>query len=121
MSFGMRRALVSGGNNMFRISTIDTQRERRLVVEGTLVLPWVEELRKTWSDAANALEGRSLIIDLSNATVISREGENAIFDLMKDGAKFSCSGVLTKHVLKELARKCHTTLNDVINRNCSKK
>jgi hypothetical protein len=105
---------------MFRISTIDTQRERRLVVEGTLVPPWVEELRKIWSNAGDALEGRSLVIDLTNATVISREGENAIFDLMKEGAKFSCGGVLTKHVLKGLARRCHTTLKDVLNRNCSK-
>jgi len=113
--------LVNGGSNMFRISTIDTQQERRLVVEGTLVRPWVDELRKTWSCASNALEGRGLVIDLTNATVISREGENAIFDLMKEGAKFSCGGVLTRHVLKELARRCHTTLNDVLNRNCSEK
>jgi hypothetical protein len=106
---------------MFRISTIDTQLERRLVVEGTLVPPWVEELQKTWSNAGDALEGRNLVIDLTNATVISREGESTIFDLMKDGAKFSCGGVLTRHLLKELARRCHTTLNEVMNRNCSKK
>jgi hypothetical protein len=113
--------LVNAGNHMFRISTIDTQLERRLVVEGTLVPPWVEELQKTWSNAGDALEGRNLVIDLTNATVISREGESAIFDLMKDGAKFSCGGVLTRHLLKELARRCHTTLSEVMNRNCSKK
>jgi hypothetical protein len=113
--------LVNGGSDMFRISTIDTQQERRLVVEGTLVRPWVDELRKTWSVAGDTLGGRSLVIDLTNATVISREGENAIFDLMKEGAKFSCGGVLTKHVLKELARRCHATLNDVLKRNCSEK
>jgi hypothetical protein len=112
--------LVNGGSNMFRISTIDTQQERRLVVEGTLVRPWVDELRKTWSSASNALEGRGLVIDLTNATVISREGESAIFDLMREGAKFSCGGVLTKHLLKELARRCHTTLSEVLNRNCAK-
>jgi hypothetical protein len=106
---------------MFRISTIDTQRERRLVVEGTLVHPWVEELRKTFSNAGDALEGRGLVIDLTNATVISREGENAIFDLMKEGAKFSCGGVLTRHLLKELARRNHITLHDVLTRNCSEK
>jgi hypothetical protein len=121
MGFGMGCALAMGENNMFRISTIDTQRERRLVVEGTLVSPWIEELQKTWSNAGDALDGRSLVIDLTNATVISREGESAIFELMKDGAKFSCGGVLTKHVLKELARRCHTTLSEVMNRNCSKK
>jgi hypothetical protein len=101
---------------MFRISTIDTHRERRLVVEGTLVHPWVDELRKTWSDAGNSLEDRNLVIDLTNVIVISREGENAIFELMKEGAKFSCGGVLTRHVLKELAHRCHTKLNDVLNR-----
>ena len=105
---------------MFRISTIDTQHERRLVVEGTLVRPWVEELRKTWSSSSDALEGRSLVIDLDNATVISREGANAIFDLMKEGAKFSCGGVLTRHLLKELAHRCHARLSDVMNQNCSK-
>ena len=88
-------------------------------MEGTLVSPWVEELQRSWINAGGALEGRNLVIDLTNATVISREGENAIFDLMKEGAKFSCGGVLTKHVLKELARRCHTSLKDVLMRNCS--
>jgi hypothetical protein len=113
--------LFNGGSDMFRISTIDTQRERRLVVEGTLVRPWVDELRKTWSNAGDALEGRSLVIDLNNATVISREGANAIFDMMREGAKFSCGGVLTRHLLKELAHKCHARLNDVLNERCTEK
>jgi hypothetical protein len=106
---------------MFRISTIDTDHERRLIVEGTLVQPWVAELRRTWTDAGNSLEGRTLVIDLRNATVISREGEREIFELMKEGAKFSCEGVLTKHVLKQLAHKCHTTLESVLNQGCAKK
>ena len=105
---------------MFRISIIETHSERRLVVEGTLVHPWVDELRRTWSDAGNSLEGRMLVIDLTNATVISREGENAIFELMKEGAKFSCGGVLTRHLLKQLAHRCHTRLNNVLNRRRSK-
>jgi hypothetical protein len=105
---------------MLRISTIDTQRERTLVVEGTLVHPWVDELLKTCSNGGKAREGRSLVIDLTNVTVISREGENAIFELMKEGAKFYCGGVLTRHLLKELAHRCHTSLKDVLNRRCSK-
>ena len=52
------------------------------------------------------LEGRKLMIDLSSLTVISREGEDAIADLMKEGPKFSCAGVLTRNVLKRLVRKC---------------
>ncbi len=101
---------------MFRISTIDTQRERRLVVEGTLVSPWVAELRTTWSSAGESLGGRTLVIDLRNATTIDREGEAAILELMQEGAKFCCSGVLTKYVLKQAAHRCNTRLGSVLNR-----
>jgi hypothetical protein len=90
---------------MFRISITDTPSRRTLVVEGDLVAPWVAELGTTWRNAGRDLEGRNLVIDLRNLTVISREGQEAIFDLMKKGAKFTCGGVLTRHVLKQLARK----------------
>lgn len=70
--------------------------------------PWVNELLASWKDASVNLEGRKLVIDVSSLTVISREGEDAIFRLMKDGAKFSCCGVLTRYVLKRLARNCHS-------------
>jgi hypothetical protein len=94
---------------MFKISIFDTPSQRKLVVEGRLSKPWVDELRSTWRNASGDLDGRKLVIDLSSLTVISREGEDAIFDLMKQGAKFSCAGILTKHVLKGLARKCRCT------------
>lgn len=112
--------LLSGGSYMFKISTIDTTGERRLVVEGTLVQPWVAELRRTWNDAGNTLDGRKLVIDLTNATQIDPEGEDAILELMREGAKFSCSGVLTRHVLKQAARRCHTRLHRVLNKRHSK-
>jgi anti-anti-sigma regulatory factor len=91
---------------MFRISIVDTPAQRRLVVEGRLSGPWVAELRTTCKNARRDLEGRRLLIDLSGLTVISREGEEAIVDVMKEGVRFSCAGVLTRHVLKRLARRC---------------
>jgi anti-anti-sigma regulatory factor len=91
---------------MFKISIIDSPAQRTLVVEGRLSGPWVAELRTTSTNAKRHLEGRRLVVDLSNLTVISREGEDAIVDLMKEGARFSCAGVLTRHVLKRLARRC---------------
>jgi hypothetical protein len=90
---------------MFKISTVDTPSRRTLLVEGTFIGPWIVELDTTWRNACRNLARRKLVVDLSNVTVISHEGEDAIFDLMKKGAKFSCSGLLMKHVLKELARK----------------
>jgi anti-anti-sigma regulatory factor len=90
---------------MFKISTVDTRSRRTLVVEGTLVGPWIGELRTSWKNACQELGGRKLVIDLRDLTTISRTGEDAIFDLMKEGAKFSCGNVLTSHVLKQLSRK----------------
>jgi hypothetical protein len=90
---------------MFKISIADTRSQRKLVVEGTLIGAWVAELGTTWRKASQELGGRKLLIDLTNVTAISHEGEDAIFDLIKKGANFSCAGVLMRHVLKQLARK----------------
>jgi hypothetical protein len=91
---------------MLKISTIDTRSERRLVVEGKLVPPFIDELRKAWRGACQELNGRKVVIDLSNAVVISREAEDMLLELMREGARFSCVGVLTKYVLKRLAHRC---------------
>jgi len=91
---------------MFKVSTLDTQSKRTLLVEETLMGPWVNELRTTCVSASHTLGKRELVIDLSNLTVISSEGEDAIFDLMREGARLSRSGFLTRHLLKQLARKC---------------
>ncbi len=100
---------------MFKISIIDTPCKRTLLVEGTLVPPWTTELRKVWRDAGQDLEGRKLVIDLANVTVIGREGENTLFELMTNGAKFSCGGVLTKHMLKQLGRRFQSKVREVLN------
>jgi len=101
---------------MFKISIIDSRSLRKLVVEGRLSEPWVDELRTTWRNASRDLGGRKLVIDLNSLTVISREGEDAIFDLMKQGAKFSCGSICTRHVLKRLARECQAKLRRAVNR-----
>ena len=90
---------------MLKISVIDSRTERRLVLEGKLIAPWVGELRTAWKTANEEMEGRTLVVDLRNITFISQEGEKALSELMTAGARFRCSGVLTKHVLKQLARK----------------
>src|SRR5882762_5095150 len=105
--FGTRIAFpgCAKRNGMLRISVIDSQTERRLVLAGKLVAPWVVELRTAWKAAIGEIEGRALVVDLGNVTVISQEGENALSECMSEGAKFRPSTVLTRHVMKQLARK----------------
>jgi hypothetical protein len=69
---------------MLRISLIDSRTERRLVLEGTLVAPWVAELRTAWKVANGEIAGRAFVVDLRNVTVISQEGENALCKLMSE-------------------------------------
>ena len=76
---------------MFKLSIVDMPAQHRLVVEGKLTDLRVAELRTTYRSAMRDLEGRKLVIELSSLTVISREGQDAIVDLMKEGAKFSCA------------------------------
>jgi len=90
---------------MLKISVIDSRTECRLVLEGKLIAPWVGELRTAWKTANEEMEGRTLVVELRNITFISKEGEKALSELMTAGAKFRCSGVLTKHMLKQFARK----------------
>src|SRR5580693_10167604 len=89
---------------MLKISVINGSRQRRLVAEGTLVEPWVAELLSGYSKAKEHLDGRELVIDITNLSAISAAGEDALTELIDDHARFHC-GVFTKEVLKQLASK----------------
>jgi len=94
---------------MFKISIVEKRGQRRLVLEGTLVRPWTAEVERAWQRAGKEFQGRRLIIDLSNVTAISSDGENTLYKLMSEGAKFSGADVFTKHLLKQLARRLGCT------------
>ena len=91
---------------MFKISIVDNGSQRKLVLEGKLIDPWTEEVESAWRNAAADREGRRLIVDLRNVTLISQDGKNTLLRLMRDGAEFLCGDVLTKHVLQQLAQRC---------------
>lgn len=95
---------------MLKISTVDSVKQRRLVIEGKLIAPWADELRSACETARADLRGRELIIELKHIMVISEEGKNAILALIKSGFRFRCSGVSTKYVVKELTRRARKSL-----------
>jgi len=94
---------------MLKITAIDTEYRRTLVLEGRLVDPWVSELERSWVEAQRAKGARTVVVDLKDVTAISQHGENLLFQIMADGATFNCCrGVLTKHVLQQLERRRET-------------
>ena len=64
---------------MFKISIVETPGQRRLVLEGKLIPPWTVEVRARGEMRQQQLQGRKLIIDLTNVTLISPDGENTLF------------------------------------------
>src|SRR5258708_11512362 len=90
---------------MLKISITDTRTQRRLVLEGKLIAPWVAELRAVWTRVKVELNGRELVIDMGNVITVSQEAENTLLEMMGEGATFRCRGVLTKHVVQQLARR----------------
>jgi len=98
---------------MLKISFLDDSTQHQLVLEGKLIQPWVAELRKVCERAAADVDRRQLVIELRNLTVISKEGEDLLRELIEAGAKFHCCGVFTKHVLKQLARKAQQSFQEI--------
>jgi len=92
-----------GQVRMLKISLIDCQRERRLIVEGTLVTPWTRELAIACEKASEGLEGRELVVDLRGLTRIGSEGERVLLQLTKNKTKLQC-GVFVSELLRQLVR-----------------
>jgi hypothetical protein len=91
---------------MLKISIKDGRKRRLLILEGKIIAPWTIELSKAaCQDGANHLASRELVIDLGGVTDISADGEEALYFLMVQGAKFRGGGVFTKQVLKQLAQR----------------
>jgi hypothetical protein len=95
---------------MLKISLINSTRQRRLIVEGKLTAPWAAELRNACQEARADLRGRELVIEMKHVTTISQEGENVILELINRGIRFRCSGMFTKHLLKDLTRRASRSL-----------
>ena len=91
---------------MLRITTIETAGQRKLVLEGKLVEPWVTELKKAWQEGNQSLNGHQLVIDLCNVTIISAQAEMILLEMKREGAQFVCGGILNKHLVRQIERKC---------------
>lgn len=117
--FGTVSAFALYGKIMLKVTIVQTRSQRRLVLEGALVEPWVEELKRTWAAVVDASPARQLVVDLNSVTAISKEGEGVLSDFMRQGARFLCAGVFTKYQLKQITRKFQPKLTGAKNHGSS--
>ncbi len=102
----MLRAFSAAEHAILRITELDRGDKRTLILEGSLVDPWIGELERIWTNAQRTPGPGATVIDLRDVTAISERGEDLLLRMMACGATVNCRrGVLTRHVLQELARK----------------
>ena len=87
---------------MLKITMTETPTERKWIVQGCLVGPWVSELRTTWKRAHRRQDKRACIIDLNDVTSIDKSGERLLRAMSKKGAELIATGMYIKHVLEQL-------------------
>jgi len=90
---------------MLKISIIENDRKRQVVLEGKLVAPWTNELKNIGPEATGDRGHRELVIDLRSVTAISADGEDVLLALMDQGARLRASGVFMRQVVKHLSRR----------------
>lgn len=87
---------------MLKITIMETAAERRWIVQGSLVGPWVRELRTTWKRAHRSHDKRACIIDLNDVTFIDKSGERLLRAISRKGAQLIACGMYVKHVVEHL-------------------
>ena len=90
---------------MLKITTIKKDQRCRLVLAGEIVSPWVAELQNEWNEVRVSAADLKLIVDLRSVITISQEGQDVLLDMMSNGVRLVCRGVLNRHVIQQLARK----------------
>jgi anti-anti-sigma regulatory factor len=98
---------------MLKISLVDSQRQRRMIVEGMLIVPWTAELADECEKARANLQGRELVVDLRGLTAISREGESVLLQLMRNKITLQC-GVYMRELLRQLSRDTRRTSQESV-------
>lgn len=88
---------------MLKISIIDDQCRRRMIVEGALIAPWTDELLNARKEAETSLHGRELVVDVRGLTLISPAGAELLLRLIRDNLRLQC-GVYLQELLRQLAR-----------------
>lgn len=85
---------------MLRV-TVQDRKPARMVLEGTLAGPWVEETRQVWQRIFRQ-KGCLVVVDLSGVSQIDSEGRMLLAVMSQEGAELQASGCYMKAVLQEI-------------------
>jgi hypothetical protein len=87
---------------MFKVTTITNQTQRILALEGSLVDPWLSNLKGRWDEERRAQEGGMFVIDLTKVTIVSQHGENVLFQMFTEGARLVGNSTLARMAIRQV-------------------
>ena len=92
---------------MLRITIHNAVGSLTFQLEGTLVGPWVQELKKCWQSALASQPATAIRVDLTGVTFIDAGGKDLLAAVRAQGAQFICADCLTKSVVAEIDGRDH--------------
>jgi hypothetical protein len=87
---------------MLRITAQSSADVLTFRLEGKLVGEWANELEQAWTVSAAALDGRKLIVDLTETLFIDAEGRRVLANLFRRGAKFRTACPMIDSIVSEI-------------------
>lgn len=87
---------------MLKITIHNEAKTTSFVVEGKLVGPWVEELKKCWKSALAANPSKAMLVNLAAVTFIDSAGREFLAGMRRQGARLLSSGVLINTIVAEI-------------------
>lgn len=85
---------------MLKISEEQSGDSVRLVLEGRLVGPWVEELGRVCTARLAENPRPHFVIDLCGVTSMDADGQELLHELLHRGAVLNCSDVLNQYLVE---------------------
>ena len=90
---------------MLRITFQESGNVVRMVLEGRVAGPWVEELDRVWVEAAPRIESKKLSIDLTNVTYADAAGKRVLRSIFsQSGAKLVASSLGLQDLVQEIVQ-----------------
>ena len=88
---------------MLRITLHESEDPIRMVLEGRVAGPWVEELDRVWVETAPHIESKKLSIDLTNVTYADAAGKRVLRKIFShSGAELVATSLGIRDLVKEV-------------------
>lgn len=99
----IQRAWHRTGQHTLRISIQESDQSIGFILEGRIVGPWVEELKRAWMELVPRLGGKQLQLDLRNVTYSDAGGKDVLREIVgKTQAELITSSPWTQYLAEEI-------------------